>query len=86
MQHIEIRVRGQIDRGWSDWFGGFSITHNTQGESILEGFIRDQAELRGILCRLADLGLELISVNTLSEPGAHYQACMRRWCMVEEKQ
>ena len=64
MQRVEIRVKGQIDRGWADRFGGLTINHTPQGETVLAGDIRDQAELRGMLCRLADLGLELISVNT----------------------
>jgi hypothetical protein len=68
MQKVEIRVKGQVDRGWSDWFGGLKITHTTGGETRLAGHVRDQAELRGILSRLANLGLELISVNTLSGP------------------
>ena len=64
MQEVEIRVKGQIDRGWSDWFGGLTIAHTPQGETILAGSIRDQAELRGMIFRLADLGLDLISVGT----------------------
>ena len=63
MQQVEIRINGEIDENWSYWFGGFSIRHNTQGESIMVGRVRDQAELRGILSKLADLGVELISVN-----------------------
>jgi len=64
MQQVEINVRGQIDRGWSNWFGGLKIRYTTDGGSTLTGTVRDQAELRGILTRLADLGLELISVTT----------------------
>ena len=64
MQQVEIRVKGQIDRCWSDWFGGLSIAHSPQGETMLVGSIRDQAELRGVLFRLTDLGLELVSINT----------------------
>ena len=64
MQKIEIKVRGQIDRSWSDWFNGLSVAHTPQGETILAGPIRDQAELRGVLFRLADLGLELTSLTT----------------------
>jgi hypothetical protein len=63
MQRVEIRVRGRIDRSWSDWFGGLTIAHTAQGESVLTGPARDQAELRGVLNRLADLGLELTSFN-----------------------
>lgn len=65
MQQIEIRVKGQIDQHWSDWFGGLTITHIESGETVLTGSVRDQAELRGILSRLADLALELIYVKTL---------------------
>ena len=64
MQTIEIQVRGQIDRSWSDWFGGLTINHTPCGETVLAGPIRDQAELRGMLFRLADLGLELTSFKT----------------------
>ena len=66
MRQVEIVVKGQLDRGWSDWFGDLEVTHTTGGETRLAGHVRDQAELRGILSRLANLGLELISVNTLS--------------------
>lgn len=64
MQKVEIRIKGEIDKGWSDWFGHLTITHSSHGDSIFTGSVRDQAELRGILSRLADLGLELISVTT----------------------
>jgi len=64
IRQIEIRVKGQIDRNWSCWVSGFNISHNLQGETVLTGHVRDQAELRGILSKLADLGLELISVTT----------------------
>jgi hypothetical protein len=62
MQQIEIRVKGQIDRNWSDRLGGLTITHTKQGGTILTGSVRDQAALHGLLDRLADLGLQLISV------------------------
>ena len=63
MLQVEIRVRGQIDQDWSGRLGGLTITHTLQGESVLAGPVRDQAELRSVLCRLADLGLEIISFN-----------------------
>ena len=62
MQQIEIRVKGQIDQDWSDWLDGLTITHTERGETVLAGSVRDQAALRGLLDRLADLGLQLISV------------------------
>ena len=64
MEWIEIRVKGQLDRNWSDWFGGLAIAHSVQGETVLAGPIRDQEELRGVLCRLSDLGLALVSLDT----------------------
>ena len=64
MQRVEIRVKGHIDRGWADRFGGLTVNHTPRGETALTGDIRDQAELRGVICRLADLGLELTSFNT----------------------
>lgn len=65
MERIEIRVKGQLDRDWSKWFGGLTIAHNMRGETVLSGPIRDQAELRGVLVRLTDLGLTLVSLDTL---------------------
>ena len=65
MNQVEIKVKGKLDENWSNWFNGFEITHSA-ANSILKGPVRDQSELRGILDHLADLGLELISVNTLS--------------------
>ena len=65
MQQVEIIIKGQLDRDWSDWFGGLAITHTMQDETVLAGPIRDQAALRGMLFQLTDLGLELVSLNTL---------------------
>ena len=66
MQRVEIRFRGHINRDWANRMFGLQITHTSDGNTVLSGPLRDQAELQGILSRLADLGLELISVTTLS--------------------
>ena len=79
MHKIEIQVRGQIDRNWSDWFGGLTINHTPRGETILSGPIRDQAELRGMLFRLTDLGLELTSVKTDIEAHCSMRKGGDRW-------
>jgi hypothetical protein len=63
MQSIEIRVKGRIDEHWSNWFGDLTITHTEQDETILTGSVADQATLYGVLARLRDLGLPLLSVN-----------------------
>ena len=64
MIQVEIMIKGQMDTDWSEYFGDFGVTHFA-ANSILKGPVRDQSELRGILSYLADLGLELISVNTV---------------------
>ena len=66
MQNVEIRVKGQLDEHWSDWFDDLTITHTEQNETVLTGPIVDQAALHGLLAKLRDLGLPIVSVN-LSE-------------------
>jgi len=63
MQSVEIRVKGRIDEHWSDWFAGLTITHTDQGETILSGTVVDQSALYGLLAKLRDLGLPLVSVQ-----------------------
>ena len=63
MQQVEIRIKGHIDRDWSDWISGSSVVHTDQGETALSGLVRDQAALYGLLSRLSDLGLQLSSVT-----------------------
>jgi len=65
MQRVEIRFRGHINKDWANRLFSLKIAHTSDGNTVLSGTLRDQAELQGILTRLADLGLELISVNTL---------------------
>lgn len=59
----EIRVRGQLDSRWNDWFDGLSITPLQNGETLLVGPIQDQAALHGILTKVRNLGLPLLSVR-----------------------
>jgi hypothetical protein len=66
MQQIEIRIKGQIDKSWSDWLGGLTVRHAVEGVTILTGTVRDQSALQGLLNRLLGLGLQLISINSLS--------------------
>ena len=58
----EITIKGHLEAHWADWMGGLNITHDTEGYSLLTGFIPDQAALHGILAQLRDLGLTLISI------------------------
>jgi hypothetical protein len=59
----QIRVRGAIDVGWSDWFGGLTVCPQADGTTLLAGPVRDQAALHGLLVKIRDLGLPLLSVE-----------------------
>lgn len=59
----EIRVKGQLGCQWSDWLGGLTITPADNGEMLLTGRVIDQAAMYGLLKKLRDLGMPLISVN-----------------------
>jgi hypothetical protein len=67
MQRVEIRVKGRVDEQWSDWFEGLTITHTDQDETALTGPVADQAALYGLLARLRDLGLPLLSVKQVED-------------------
>ncbi len=64
MQQVEIRVKGQIDEHWSDWFGDLTIAHAESDETILSGTVADQGALYGLLAKLRDLGLSLVLVKS----------------------
>ena len=59
----QIRVRGVIDAGWSDWFDGLTICPQADGTTLLTGPVRDQSALHGLLTKIRDLGLPLLSVE-----------------------
>lgn len=58
----EIRVEGILDEGWSDWFDGLQLTHESGGVTLLSGMVRDEAALHGLLRKICDLGVPLISL------------------------
>lgn len=62
-----IRVKGNLDLKWSEWFDGFKITPQPNGETILIGLVVDQAALHGLLAKIRDLGLPLLSVQCVDE-------------------
>ena len=64
-QIYEIRVRAYLDSSMADWLGDFTIRYSAEMETILTGFLLDQSALFGILLRLHNLGIPLISVNLL---------------------
>jgi hypothetical protein len=62
-----IVLKGQLDPDWSDWFEGLTITPAASGETILAGPIADQAALHGLLIKIRDLGLPLLSLTRLGD-------------------
>ncbi len=62
MTVYEIRVRGHIGAEWSAWLDGFQVSNEANGETVLSGPVPDQAALFGLLTRVCDLGLPLLSV------------------------
>ena len=63
----QIRVQGRLDRRWSDWFDGFTITYPSDNETLLQGRVADQAALHGLLVKIRDLGLSLLSVRRIDK-------------------
>ena len=65
----EIRVTGHLNSRWSAWFDGLSLTRADDGTTVIRGPIVDQAALHGVLQKLRDLGVPLISVTQLRSEG-----------------
>jgi hypothetical protein len=58
----QIRIKGHLGHQWTDWFGGLTITLEDNGDTLLTGPVVDQAALHGLLKKVRDLGLPLLSV------------------------
>ena len=63
-----IRVRGHLDDRWSEWFEGLVVQLQEDGTSVLVGPVVDQAALHGVIIRIRDLGLPLLSVSQVVQP------------------
>ena len=63
-EYVEIKVRGHLDPRWSDWFGGLTLAHLEGNETLLSGSLPDQGALYGVLERIRDLNLALVSVSS----------------------
>ncbi|CAN5290045.1 hypothetical protein BH11ACT1_BH11ACT1_02310 [soil metagenome] len=69
-----LRVAGHLDQHWSPWFSGLTLHRDDDGTTSLAGVVADQAELHGLLSKIRDLGVTLISVVAIDPPGsADYQ-------------
>ncbi len=65
---VEIRIKGHLADRWADWFGGLTITLEDSGDTLLTGPVVDQAALFGLLRKVRDLGMPLLSVIRI-KPG-----------------
>ena len=83
----QIRIKGHLGREWTDWFGGLTLTLEDNGETLLTGPVVDQAALHGLLRKVRDLGVPLLSVNRVEPSQAeapdvnethHYRSKKRR--------
>ena len=63
-----IKVKGHLDRRWTEWFGGLTITLEEGGDTLLTGPVADQAALHGLLRKVRDLGIPLISAIRVKPP------------------
>jgi len=59
----EIRIQGHLDERWTDWLEGLTFTHETDGTTTLTGPLADQAALHGVLNKIRDLALPIVSVR-----------------------
>jgi len=64
-KRYEIRLKGHLEARWVEWFDGLAITLDENGSTLLSGPLADQAALHGILKKVRDLGLTLLSVNSV---------------------
>jgi hypothetical protein len=68
-QYYEIRLKGHLEARWVEWFDGLAIRLDENGDTLLSGLVADQAALHGLLKKVRDLGMPLVSVSPV-EPGA----------------
>ena len=69
IERYEIRIKGLLDERWAGHFSGLEMTHEAAGTTRLAGPLADQAALYGVLNRLRDLGITLVSVRTITANG-----------------
>jgi hypothetical protein len=75
----EIRLKGHLGLQWADWFGGMTITLEDNGDTALTGTVVDQAALFGLLKKVRDLGLPLVSVNRVMADSVERVESKQSW-------
>ena len=76
---FQIRIKGHLSRAWTDWFEGLTITLEENGDTLLTGPVVDQASLHGLLKKVRDLGMPLVSVSQVQFNETH------SYCSKKEK-
>jgi len=67
----QIRIKGHLGSDWTDWFEGLTVTLEEDGDTLLTGPVVDQAALHGLLKKVRDLGMPLVSVNRVQSNETH---------------
>ena len=67
----QIRIEGHLDQQWTDWFEGLTIALEEDGNTLLTGPVVDQAALHGLLKKIRDLGIVLVSINRVQFKDTH---------------
>lgn len=74
-----LRVAGHPDDHWTPWFGDLTLTHQSDGTTSLSGVVSDQAQLHGLLMKIRDLGVTLLSVEAIDPTPTAAAAVSHRW-------
>ena len=79
-EYYEIKIKGNLDQYWSDWFAGMELTHPEGDKTLLSGPLPDQVALHGLLERIRDLNLKLISVTCCGPPSRDSDTDPDQYC------
>lgn len=84
MKKIRIRLRSYVGEEWWSWFGGLTVEHPQEQQTVIHGSLPDMAAVYGLLETIRNLGLEILSVRMESEPGTYELNCSEKPMPEEE--